>query len=104
MKHRISYRKLNRTTSHRWAMLRNMVNSLVHHERIRTTVPKANELRRVADRLVTTAKKGIAKENSRSRVLARAVLRDEEALEKLFSVLAPRYKYNLPILFNCVNI
>ena len=54
----MAFRKLNRTSEHRWAMLRNMVTSLIHHDRIRTTVPKAKELRRVADQMVTLAKDG----------------------------------------------
>ena len=84
-----AFRKLNRTSSHRWAMLRNMVTSMVHHERIRTTVPKAKELRRVADQIITIAKN---KNTQRGRVHARAILRDDAAVEKLFSTLAPRYR------------
>ena len=56
MRHRVAFRKLNRTSEHRLAMLRNMVTSLIEHDRIRTTVPKAKELRRVADKMVTLAK------------------------------------------------
>ena len=59
MRHRKSMRKLSRTSSHRWAMLRTMVTQLIKHERIKTTVPKAKELRRVADKMVTLAKVGI---------------------------------------------
>ena len=58
MRHQIKFRKLNRTSEHRWAMLRNMVTSLIKHERIKTTVPKAKELRRVADWMVTLGKRG----------------------------------------------
>jgi len=58
MKKRIAFRKLGRTSSHRWAMLRNMVTSLIYHERIVTTVPKAKELKRVADRVVGYGKDG----------------------------------------------
>jgi len=56
MRHRKAFRKLSRTSSHRWAMLRTMVTQLIKHERIKTTVPKAKELRRVADKMVTLAK------------------------------------------------
>lgn len=88
MRHRIDFRKLNRTSEHRWAMLRNMVTSLVHHDRIRTTVPKAKELRRVADQMVTLAKNG----SLHSRRQAARVMRDHESLNKLFHTLGPRYE------------
>ncbi|EWM27294.1 ribosomal protein l17 [Nannochloropsis gaditana] len=81
------YRKLGRTSSHRWAMLRNMVTSLVEHERIRTTTAKAKELRRVADRMVTWAKDG----SLHARRQAAMVIRTKEHLKKLFDVLGPRY-------------
>ena len=58
MRKRIAFRKLSKDSEHRWAMLRNMVTSLIHHERIITTTPKAKELRRVAENMVTHAKKG----------------------------------------------
>lgn len=58
MKHRVAFRKLNRDCKHRWAMLRNMATQLIQHERIQTTLPKAKELRRVADQMVTLAKRG----------------------------------------------
>ena len=63
MKNRIRLRKLNRTSSHRAAMFRNMVTSLIEHERIRTTLPKAKEMKRIADRAVTWAKKGVQPPN-----------------------------------------
>ena len=80
-------RKLNRTSSHRIAMLRNMVTSLIKHERIRTTTPKAKTLRPYAERLITYAKKG---DLHRMRLAAR-VVREQGALRKLFEVLGPRY-------------
>jgi large subunit ribosomal protein L17 len=87
MRHRHGQRKLNRTTSHRLAMLRNMTNSLLTHEAIRTTLPKAKELRRVAEPLITLAKvDGVA-----NRRLAFARLRDKDAVYKLFNELGPRY-------------
>jgi large subunit ribosomal protein L17 len=83
-----SGRKLNRTSSHREAMFRNMASSLVKHELIRTTLPKAKELRRVAEPLITLAKTdGVA-----NRRLAFSRLRDQEAVGKLFVELGPRYK------------
>jgi large subunit ribosomal protein L17 len=83
-----SGRKLNRTSSHREAMFKNMASSLVKHELIRTTLPKAKELRRVAEPLITLAKvDGVA-----NRRLAFARLRDKEAVGKLFVELGPRYK------------
>jgi large subunit ribosomal protein L17 len=87
MRHRKSGRKLNRTSSHREAMFRNMAASLVKHELIRTTLPKAKELRRVAEPLITLAKTdGVA-----NRRLAFSRLRDKEAVGKLFVELGPRY-------------
>ena len=88
MRHRHGYRLLNRTVSHRKAMLANMVVSLLIHEQIKTTLPKAKELRRVADRMITLGKKSTL----HSRRQAASYLRDEAALTKLFSVLAERYK------------
>jgi large subunit ribosomal protein L17 len=87
MRHLKSGRKLNRTSSHREAMFRNMTASLIRHELIRTTLPKAKELRRVAEPLITMAKiDGVA-----NRRLAFARLRDKQAVGKLFVELGPRY-------------
>lgn len=87
MRHRYSNRKLNRTTSHRLAMLRNMANSLLRHEAIVTTLPKAKELRRVAEPLIT-----LGKESSlANRRLAFDRTRDREIVVKLFDVLGPRF-------------
>ena len=88
MKHRVAFRKLNRSSKHRRAMLRNMVTSLIHHERITTTVPKAKELRRVADQMITLGKKG----DLSARRRAAAYLMDDRSLSKLFTVLANRYE------------
>jgi large subunit ribosomal protein L17 len=88
MRHRKSGRKLGRNSSHRKAMFRNMATSLVRHEIIKTTVPKAKELRRVVEPLITLAKvDGVA-----NRRLAFNRLRDKEAVGKLFSDLGPRFK------------
>jgi large subunit ribosomal protein L17 len=88
MRHQKSGRKLNRTSSHREAMFKNMASSLFKHELIRTTLPKAKELRRVAEPLITLGKvDGVA-----NRRLAFARLRDSEAVGKLFVELGPRYK------------
>ena len=87
MRHRHGQRKLNRTTSHRLAMLRNMTNSLLTHEAIRTTLPKAKELRRVAEPLITLAKSPTLA----NRRLAFDRLRDKDAVYKLFNELGPRY-------------
>ena len=87
MRHGNGLRKLNRTSAHRLAMLRNMTVSLLRHETIKTTLPKAKELRRVAEPLITLAKvDGVA-----NRRLAFARLRDKEAVGTLFTVLGPRY-------------
>ena len=87
MRHRKAGRKLNRNSSHRRAMFKNMTASLIHHELIKTTLPKAKELRRVAEPLITMAKEDtVAK-----RRLAFARLRDKEAVGKLFNELGPRY-------------
>ena len=88
MRHRKSGRHLNRTSSHRTAMFRNMAVSLMRHESIQTTVPKAKELRRVVEPLITMAKS----DNVAKRRLAFARLRDKEAVGKLFSELGPRYQ------------
>ncbi len=87
MRHRQGLRKLNRTSSHRLAMLRNMTNSLLRHETIKTTLPKAKELRRVADPLITLGKKATLG----NRRLAYNRLRDREVVAKLFDELGPRY-------------
>ncbi|MEL7537196.1 MAG: 50S ribosomal protein L17 [Pseudomonadota bacterium] len=88
MRHQKSGRKLNRNSTHRKAMFRNMAASLVRHETIRTTLPKAKELRRVVEPLITLAKEdGVAK-----RRLAFDRLRDKEAVGKLFNELGPRFK------------
>ncbi len=88
MRHRMGARKLNRTSSHRKAMLSNMVVSLLTHEQIKTTLPKAKELRRVADKMITLGKRGTL----HTRRLAFSFLRDDDAVSKLFSVLGSRYK------------
>jgi large subunit ribosomal protein L17 len=88
MRHRKSGRKLGRNSSHRKAMYRNMAASLVHHETIRTTLPKAKELRRVVEPLITLAKEdGVSR-----RRLAFSRLRDDAAVGKLFGELGPRFK------------
>ncbi|HEY9512372.1 MAG TPA: 50S ribosomal protein L17 [Rhodanobacter sp.] len=88
MRHQKSGRKFNRTSSHREAMFRNMASSLMKHELIRTTLPKAKELRRVAEPLITLAKvDGVA-----NRRLAFSRMRDKEAVGKLFVELGPRYR------------
>ena len=88
MRHGHGMRKLNRTTSHRLAMLRNMSNSLLRHEAIKTTLPKAKELRRVVEPLITLGKEPTLA-NKR---LAFNRLRDREMVVKLFAELGPRYK------------
>ncbi len=88
MRHRYSGRKLNRTGSHRRAMFRNMTASLVEHELIKTTLPKAKELRRFAEPLITLAKE----DSVANRRLAFDRLRSKEAVGKLFSELGPRYQ------------
>ncbi|MEY6430981.1 50S ribosomal protein L17 [Thioalkalicoccus limnaeus] len=88
MRHRKAGRQLNRTSSHRQAMFRNMANSLFRHELIKTTVPKAKELRRVAEPLITLAKT----DSVHTRRLAFARLRDKEMVGKLFNELGPRYQ------------
>ena len=87
MRHRHGLRKLNRTSSHRLAMLRNMTNSLLKHEVIRTTVPKAKELRRVAEPIITLGKAPTLA----NRRLAFNRLRDRAMVVKLFDELGPRY-------------
>lgn len=87
MRHRQSNRKLNRTTSHRLAMLRNMTNSLLRHEVIKTTLPKAKELRRVVEPIITLGKTP----SLANRRLAFDRLRDREMVVKVFDELGPRY-------------
>lgn len=87
MRHRLGLRKLNRTSSHRLAMFRNMTVSLLRHEVIKTTLPKAKELRRVAEPILTLGKKP----SLANRRLAFARLRDREMVSKLFDELGPRY-------------
>lgn len=88
MRHQKSGRKLNRNSSHRKAMFKNMAASLFDHELIRTTLPKAKELRRVAEPLITLAKE----DSVANRRLAFARLRDDAAVAKLFRELGPRYQ------------
>lgn len=88
MRHRQSGRKLNRNSAHRQAMFKNMAASLLHHEAIKTTLPKAKELRRVAEPLITMAKN----DTVHKRRVAFARLRDRDAVNKLFNELGPRYK------------
>lgn len=88
MRHQVAGKKLGRTTAHRVAMFRNMVTSLVLNDRIETTLPKAKELRRWADKMITLAKKN----SIGARRQAMEVLRDRVALQKLFSTLVDRYK------------
>ncbi len=87
MRHRKAHRKLNRTSSHRIAMLRNMAANLVKHEQILTTLPKAKELRPYVEKLITLAKKG----GLSNRRLAMSRLMDETQLAKLFDTLGERY-------------
>ena len=87
MRHRLGLRKLNRTSSHRLAMLRNMTVSLLKHEAIKTTLPKAKELRRVVEPIITLGKKPTLA-NKR---LAFDRLRDREIVVKLFAEIGPRY-------------
>jgi len=87
MRHHNSFRKLNRSSSHRIAMFRNMSNSLLRHEIIKTTLPKAKELRRIVEPMITLGKKP----SLSNRRLAFDRLRDREMVTKLFSELGPRY-------------
>jgi large subunit ribosomal protein L17 len=88
MRHGFHGRRFNRTTSHRKAMFANMAASLIKHEQIKTTLPKAKDLRRVIDRLITLGKRG----DLHARRQALSVLRDSDITAKLFSDLAERYK------------
>ncbi len=87
MRHGNGLRKLNRTSAHRQAMLRNMMNSLIEHEAIKTTLPKAKELRRVIEPMITLAKVSTVA----NRRLAFARLRDDASVTKLFNDLGPRF-------------
>ena len=88
MRHKLGLRKLNRTSAHRLAMLRNMMNSLLRHETIKTTLPKANELRRVVEPMITLAKEPTVA----NRRLAFNRLRDREMVVKLFNEIGPMFK------------
>ncbi len=88
MRHGYGLRKLNRTSEHRLAMLRNMMNSLIEHEAMRTTLPKAKELRRVVEPMITLAKEP----SVANKRLAFNRLRDRDSVGKLFNQLGPRYK------------
>ena len=88
MRHGHGYRRLNRTASHRKAMFINMAVALLTHEQIKTTLPKAKEMRRIADKMVTLGKKGTL----HARRQAASYLRDDAVVSKLFSTLAERYK------------
>jgi len=90
MRHLKAGRKLNRTSSHRKALFRNLAAALFHHESIQTTNPKALELRRVADRLISLAKRNSA-DSTHAMRLAFAYLRDKEAVKKLFADIGTRY-------------
>ena len=87
MKHNIKHRKLNRTSSHRKALLMNMSNALIKHEQITTTLPKAKELRPFVEKVVTLGKKG----DLSSRRKAMSILQDEKMTKKIFDILADRY-------------
>jgi large subunit ribosomal protein L17 len=87
MRHRNAFRKLNRTATHRSALFASLASGLIKHEQIVTTLPKAKDLRRVADRLITLAKRG----DLHARRLAFARIRDEAMVAKLFDTLGPRY-------------
>ena len=88
MKHNIKHRKLNRTSSHRKALLMNLSNSLIKHEQITTTLPKAKELRPFVEKLVTLGKKG----DLAARKKSISILQDKNMSKKLFEILADRYK------------
>ena len=88
MRHGNGYRKLNRTHEHRKAMFANMVCSIIEHEQIKTTLPKAKELKRVLDKIITLGKKG----DLHARRLADSRIKQKDAVRKLFDVLGPRYK------------
>jgi len=87
MRHGNGYRKLNRTHEHRKAMFANMVCSLIEHEQIKTTLPKAKELKRIIDKIISLGKKG----DLHSRRIALSRMKQEDAVKKLFDVIGPRY-------------
>ena len=87
MRHGAGYRKLNRTHEHRKALFANMAGSLIEHEQIKTTLPKAKELKRIMDKMITLGKKG----DLHARRLAAARLKQDAHVSKLFDVLGPRY-------------
>lgn len=89
MRHRNAGRKLGRTTSHRVAMFANMAAALIKHEQIKTTLPKAKELRPVVEKLVTLSRRGGADLHARRQALA--TIRDADQVKKLFDVIGPRY-------------
>ena len=88
MRHGHGHRKLNRTSEHRKAMFQNMINSLIKHEQIKTTVPKAKELRPIVEKLITLGKRG----DLHARRQAAAQLKEDQYVTKLFDILGPRYK------------
>ncbi|TNC65173.1 50S ribosomal protein L17 [Rubellimicrobium roseum] len=88
MRHGAGYRKLNRTHEHRKAMFANMAGSLIEHEQIKTTLPKAKDLKRVIDKLITLGKRG----DLHARRQAAAALKQDMHVQKLFAVLGPRYQ------------
>jgi len=88
MRHARGYRRLNRTHEHRKALFANMAGSLIEHEQIKTTLPKAKELKRVIEKLITLGKRG----DLHARRLARSRLKEDQYVAKLFDVLGPRYK------------
>ena len=87
MRHGTGYRKLNRTHEHRKAMFANMAASLIEHEQIKTTLPKAKEMKRIIDKLITLGKRG----DLHARRLAASEIKQDAAVAKLFEVLGPRY-------------
>ena len=91
MRHKLSYRKLNRTSSHRKALLMNLSNALLKHEQITTTLPKAKELRPYVEKIITLGKKN----NLESRRKAISILQDEKNTKKIFDTFAERYKERL---------
>ena len=88
MRHLKSGRKLSRNSSHRWALMRNLITSLLREEKIRTTDPKAKELRRWADRVITLGKQG----SLHARRQALGIVQDKSVVRKLFDTIAPRFK------------
>ncbi len=94
MRHGQGYRKLNRTAEHRKAMFANMAASLIEHEQIKTTLPKAKEIKRIIDKLITLGKRG----DLHARRLAAAQIKQEPAVAKLFAELGPRYQAPMAIV------